>query len=348
MWPPALTPFCGIASPALKDPPIQPCLKACLLLKLTGEENHHCPRCHFAYSNPQSVRKHFTRCISDNGNPEGLRWLDYYVINEDGSRSRPGIASNKKRKAKPKTLRFVEDSRVKIEDSVTYPDTTATTITTECITHPVTTTPAKPNPQPKRVRFVSEAPPSSSPSPAKPHPSPPQQKRKRQHSIDDSDDDYDYASSTPQTIHSPDLDSDASPPSQRKRRRRDTSSASAADPAPCPPNCPLHPFRTPPSSPPPPPPKLTRQPSPASDSDTAPRKKHQRRSPYEGLILGKYGISSEVERAFERGEIFAFPRADEKERREERKLEEANKRALAEERAREMERFFALTVPDDD
>lgn len=67
------TEVCGIYSPSLHDPPIRP----------RGRSNNKdktqvcCPRCDYAYSRPDSIRKHFVKCITLNGNPHSLRWRDW-------------------------------------------------------------------------------------------------------------------------------------------------------------------------------------------------------------------------------------------------------------------------------
>jgi len=70
-----LTAVCGVYSHSLHDPPVQPASYG----KNQSKNRYHCPRCDYALSVSDSVRKHFLPCIEKNGNPDALKLTDYRV-----------------------------------------------------------------------------------------------------------------------------------------------------------------------------------------------------------------------------------------------------------------------------
>lgn len=66
--------YCGVRSPALNDPPIQPKKGG---YPAAGATVYLCPRCEVSLSRPDTVRTHFSKCIETNGNPDALRWTDF-------------------------------------------------------------------------------------------------------------------------------------------------------------------------------------------------------------------------------------------------------------------------------
>ena len=70
--PEAYTSGCRIFSSSIKNPPLQPSGYEPL-----GSTHHHCPRCDATFSRCYAVKKHFSRCIKINGNPDALRWFDH-------------------------------------------------------------------------------------------------------------------------------------------------------------------------------------------------------------------------------------------------------------------------------
>jgi len=74
-----LTAVCGVYSQSLNDPPVQPANYG----KNQSKNRYHCPRCDYALSVADSVRKHFLTCIDKNGNPDALRWTDYHIDASD-------------------------------------------------------------------------------------------------------------------------------------------------------------------------------------------------------------------------------------------------------------------------
>lgn len=77
----AFTEVCGIFSPSLHDPPLQPQGNSHL-----GNHPYHCPRCDTTYSRSHTVKQHFPRCIETNGNPSSLRWFDHESNNVSGTK----------------------------------------------------------------------------------------------------------------------------------------------------------------------------------------------------------------------------------------------------------------------
>lgn len=74
-----LTAVCGVYSQSLNDPPVQPANYG----RNQSKNRYHCPRCDYALSVADSVRKHFLTCIDKNGNPDALRWTDYHIDASD-------------------------------------------------------------------------------------------------------------------------------------------------------------------------------------------------------------------------------------------------------------------------
>lgn len=86
-----LTVVCGVYSRSLNEPPVQPTSYG----KNQDKNRYHCPRCDYALSVSDSVRKHFLPCIDKNGNPDALKWTDYHVdaIGHVAKDRVPGIAA---------------------------------------------------------------------------------------------------------------------------------------------------------------------------------------------------------------------------------------------------------------
>lgn len=76
----AYTEVCGIFSPCIYDPPLQPKGK-----KLSKNDQYHCPRCNTTFTRSHTVKQHFPRCIETNGNPDSLRWFDHESNNLTGT-----------------------------------------------------------------------------------------------------------------------------------------------------------------------------------------------------------------------------------------------------------------------
>lgn len=90
------TPYCGVKSPAIHEPPEQPKKGG---FATAGEIQYTCPRCKGPFARPDSVQRHFPKCIQLNGNPNAIGWSDYKKVQasklrENVEQSKPASNSN--------------------------------------------------------------------------------------------------------------------------------------------------------------------------------------------------------------------------------------------------------------
>ena len=82
----AYTYVCGIFSPSLHDPALQPKGKK----NLEGSR-YRCPRCDTTFRRCCGVKYHFPRCIATNGNPDSLRWFDHASNGSPSKRNKTAL-----------------------------------------------------------------------------------------------------------------------------------------------------------------------------------------------------------------------------------------------------------------